>query len=208
MNTQPDVIRKCVWPACLMGLFITGTLSLGCDLLHIHLHRVTWQNVKLLTNMSKSFPLECLQENNTFQSPQEVLAYSQPLLHRDIKGAFYEMSMLAFNIFAQCTFQSTGEEKHLEQIQTGLDQQLQYLEQCLKEEKGNEDKEEMEEDEKRHPGARIPQPSNLELRRYFHRIRSFLKDKQYSHCAWKIVQEEIRRCFYYFQTLIELLRRK
>lgn len=208
MNTQPDVIRKCVWPACLMGLFITGTLSLGCDLLHIHLRRVTWQNVKLLTNMSKSFPLECLRENKAFQLPREVLAYSQPLLHRDIKGAFYEMSMLAFNIFAQCTFQSTGEEKHLEQIQTGLDQQLQYLEQCLKEEKGNEDKEEMEEDEKRHPGARTPQPSNFELRRYFHRIRSFLKDKQYSHCAWKIVQVEIRRCFYYFQTLIELLRRK
>ncbi|XP_059514718.1 interferon kappa [Myotis daubentonii] len=208
MNTQPDVIRKCVWPACLTGLFITGTLSLGCDLLHIHLRRVTWQNVKLLTNMSKPFPLECLRENKAFQLPREVLAHSQPLLHRDIQGAFYEMSMLAFNIFAQPTFQSTGEEKHREQIQTGLDQQLQYLEQCSQEEKGKKDKEEMEEEEKRHSGARTPQPSNLELRRYFHRISSFLKDKQYSHCAWKIVQVEIRRCFYYFQTLIELLRRK
>lgn len=207
MNTKPDVIRKCLWHACLMGLFITGTLSLGCDLLHIHLRRITWQNVKVLTNMSKPFPLECLRENKAFELPQEVLSYTQPLLKRDIKGAFYEMSMLAFSIFTQSTFQSTWEEKHLEQIQTGLDQQLQYLQQCLKE-KEHEDKEEMEEDERRHPGTRIPQPSNLELRRYFHRISSFLQDKQYSHCAWKIVQVEIRRCFYYFQKLIELLRKK
>ncbi|XP_008152293.2 interferon kappa [Eptesicus fuscus] len=208
MKTKSDMIRKCVWPACLMGLFVTGTLSLGCDLLHIHLRRITWQNVKLLTNMSKSFPLECLRENKAFELPQEVLSHTQPLLKRDLQGAFYEMSMLAFTIFTQPTFQPTWEEEHLGQIQTGLDQQLQYLEQCLKEEKGHGDKEEMEEDERRHPGTRIPQPSNLELRRYFHRISSFLRDKQYSHCAWKIVQVEIRRCFYYFQKLIALLRRK
>ncbi|KAM7092854.1 interferon kappa [Molossus nigricans] len=208
MKTKPDVIQKCLWPACLVGLFITGTLSLDCNLLHVYLHRVTWQNLRLLSRMSKSFPVECLRENKAFELPQEVLSYTQPL-KRDIKEVFYEVFMLAFNIFTQPTFQSTWEEKYLEQIQTGLDQQLQYLEQCLKEEgKGNEGNEETEEDETQHPGATVPPLSNLELRRYFHRISSFLKDKKYSHCAWKIVRVEIRRCFYYFQKLTALLRRK
>ncbi|CAK6434101.1 unnamed protein product [Pipistrellus nathusii] len=208
MKSKPEVIRKCVWPACLIGLFITGTLSLGCDLLHIHLRRITWHNVKLLTNMSRSFPLRCLRENRAFELPREVLSHTQPLLKRDIQGAFYEMAMLTFSIFTQPTFLSTWEEEHLEQIQTGLHRQLQYLEQCLQEKQGREDKEEMEEDERGHPGPRTPWPSNLELRRYFHRISTFLQDKQYSHCAWKIVQLEVKRCFYYFQKLIELPRRK
>lgn len=208
MNTKPDVIRKCLWPVCLVGLFLTGVLSLDCNLLHVHLHRVTWQNVRLLSSLSDSFPLECLRENKAFELPQEILSYNQTL-KSDIKEALYELSMLAFNIFTRPTFQSTWEEKRLVQIQTRLDQQAHYLKHCLEEEeKENEDKEEMEEDERKHLGATVPQLDNLELRRYFHRISRFLKDKKYSHCAWEIVRVEIRRCFSYFHKFIVLLRSK
>ncbi|XP_054444077.1 interferon kappa [Pteronotus mesoamericanus] len=207
MNTTPDVIRKCLWPVCLVSLFITGILSVDCTLLHIHLRRVIWQNLRLLSTMSNSFPAECLRERKAFELPQEILSYTQPL-KRGIKEAFYEMSMLAFNIFTPSTFQPTWEEKHLEQIQTGLDQQLQYLEQCLEEEKENEDKKDREEDERKHPGAMMLQLTHLELRRYFHRVVSFLKDKKYSRCAWEIVRVEIRRCFYYFQKFTALLSGK
>ncbi|XP_016075977.1 PREDICTED: interferon kappa [Miniopterus natalensis] len=207
MNTMPDVIRQRLWPACLVGLFFTGTLSLDCDLLHTHLRRVIWQNLRLLSSLSKSFPVECLRENEAFELPQELLSYTQPP-KRDIRETFYEMSMLAFNILAQSTFQSTWEKNHLEQIQIGLDQQLQYLEQCLREEKETEDEGAKEEGDRKHPGMMMPQLSNLELRRYFYRIGSFLKGKKYSRCAWKIVRVEIRRCFYYFQKFIALLRKK
>lgn len=204
MNAQPDVIRKCL---CLVGLFITGTLSVDCNSLHVHLRRVIWKNLRLLSTVSKSFPVACRRENKAFELPQDILPYTQPL-KRGIKEAFYEMSMLAFNIFTPSTFQPTWKEKHLKQIQIGLDKQLQYLEQCLEEEKENEDKKEVKEDEKKHPGAMVLQLNHLELRRYFHRIGSFLKDKKYSHCAWEIVRVEIRRCFYYFQKFTALLRRK
>ncbi|XP_024414185.2 interferon kappa [Desmodus rotundus] len=207
MNTKPKVIRKYLWPACLVGLFITGTLTVDCNLLHIHLRRVIWQNLRLLSTVSDSFPVECLRENKAFELPQDILSYSQPL-KGGIKEAFYEMSMLAFNIFTPSTFQPTWEEKHLKQIQIGLDQQLHYLEQCLEEEKENEDKKEEEEIEKKHPGPMVLRLNYLELRRYFHRIGSFLKDKKYSHCAWEIIRVEIRRCFYYFQKFTVLLRRK
>ncbi|XP_029057412.1 interferon kappa [Monodon monoceros] len=207
MSAEPDVIRKCMWPVCLMGLFVTGILSLDCNLLNVHLRRVTWQNLSLLRRMSKSFPIECLRESKAFELPQEILSHTQPLT-RDIKEAFYEMSRQAFHIFIQDTFKSTWEEKHLRQVQIGLDQQLQYLEQCLEEEEENEDMREVAEDERTQSGTPVPQLSNLELRRYFNRIDRFLKDKKYSHCAWEIVRVEIRRCFYFFHKFTALLRRK
>ncbi|XP_032492091.1 interferon kappa [Phocoena sinus] len=207
MSAEPDVIRKCMWPVCLMGLFVTGILSLDCNLLNVHLRRVTWQNLSLLRRMSKSFPIECLRESKAFELPQEILSHTQPLT-RDIKEAFYEMSRQAFHIFIQDTFKSNWEEKHLRQVQIGLDQQLQYLEQCLEEEEENEDMREVAEDERTQSGTPVPQLSNLELRRYFNRIDRFLKDKKYSHCAWEIVRVEIRRCFYFFHKFTALLRRK
>ncbi|XP_024610465.1 interferon kappa [Neophocaena asiaeorientalis asiaeorientalis] len=207
MSAEPDVIRKCMWPVCLMGLFVTGILSLDCNLLNVHLRRVTWQNLSLLRRMSKSFPIECLKESKAFELPQEILSHTQPLT-RDIKEAFYEMSRQAFHIFIQDTFKSNWEEKHLRQVQIGLDQQLQYLEQCLEEEEENEDMREVAEDERTQSGTPVPQLSNLELRRYFNRIDRFLKDKKYSHCAWEIVRVEIRRCFYFFHKFTALLRRK
>ena len=57
-------------------------------------------------------------------------------------------------------------------------------------------------------GAPVFQLGNLDLRRYFNRIDKFLKDKKHSHCAWEIVRVEIRRCFYFFQKLTALLRRR
>ncbi|KAM9206764.1 interferon kappa [Dugong dugon] len=207
MSTKPDVIQKCLWPACLLGLLITGILSQNCALLNVHLSTVTWQNLKLLSNRSKPFPIECLQEKIAFELPQEILSHTQPM-KRDIKEVFYEISLQVFNVFSQHTCKSAWEEKYLMEIQIGLNQQMEYLEQCLEEEaKESEDMKQME--EKIWSGAREPLLSNLELRRYFNRIGNFLKDKKYSQCAWEIVLVEIRRCvFYYFQKFTPLLRRK
>lgn len=56
--------------------------------------------------------------------------------------------------------------------------------------------------------AMVFQLINLELRNYFYRMNDFLQDKKYSHCTREIVLLEIRRCFYFFQKFIALLRRK
>ncbi|XP_007946331.1 interferon kappa [Orycteropus afer afer] len=206
MSAKPDAIQNCLWPACLVGLLFPSVLSLECGLLNVHLNRVTWQNLRILNKMSDSFPVECLTENKDFELPQKILSYTQPM-NRDIMEAFYEMFSQVFNIFSRHAFKSAWEEKHLKQIQIGLDQQIEYLERCLEEEeKENEDTKQMEEIS--YSGAREPLLSNLELRRYFNRIGNFLKDKKYSHCAWEIVRLEIRKCFYYLQTFTMLLRRK
>lgn len=202
------MIRNCLWPVCLVSLFITGILSLNCNLLNVHLSRVTWQNVRLLNSMSASFPIECLREKKAFHLPQEVLVQTQSV-ERDIKEAFYEISTQVFNIFSQYIAKSSWEEQYLKEIQSGLDQQLQYLEQCLEEEEGgNEDMKEMEYSKNNYSKVMVPLLNNLKLRKYFNRIGTFLKEKKYSHCAWEIVLAEIRRCFYRFTNSTEFLRRK
>ncbi|XP_023400977.2 interferon kappa [Loxodonta africana] len=208
MNAKPDVIRKCFWPICLVGLFLTSVLSQSCDLLYVHLNRVTWQNLKLLSHMSNPFPVECLKEKKAFELPQEILSHTQPV-KRHIEEAFYEISSQVFNIFSQHACKSAWDEKHLKQIQIGLHQQVEYLERCLEEEeKESEDMKQMEE-KISGSGDRETLLNNLKLRRYFNRLGNFLKDKKYSQCAWEIVLVEIRRCvFYYFQKFTTLLRKK
>ncbi|XP_020145185.2 interferon kappa [Microcebus murinus] len=202
---KPDMIQKCLWRALLVGLCITGILCLNCNLLNVHLRRVTWQNLRLLSSMSNSFPEECLRENKAFELPQEILSHTQSL-QGDLKEAFYEMSIQAFNIFSRYIFESTWKQKHLKEIQIRLHQQAEYLKQCLEEEEN--ENEDIKEDEMKHPGARVPQVNILELWRYFNRIVNFLKEKKYSHCAWEIVQVEMRRCLYFLHKFTALLRRK
>lgn len=193
----------CGWPVCLLSLFVTGALSLECNLLYVHLHELIWHNLALLNSMSNWFPMECVRESRAFELPEDILSHTQPQ-KRDIKEALYEISIQAFNIFTRYTFQAPWEEEHLKQIRIGLDQQLQYLEPCLTEgDKENKDVEEVGEGERKHL-----RPNNLELKSYFHRIHRFLRAKKYSRCAGEVVRVEIRRCFYYLQKFTAFLRRK
>ncbi|XP_055973109.1 interferon kappa [Sorex fumeus] len=206
MRANPSIIQMSLWCVYFISLFITGILSLDCNFLHVHLRRMTWQNMRVLNSMSNSFPLECLGEIKAFELPHEI--FSQPQsTKRDITETIYEMVIQAFNIFYQYTYKSSLEERDLDQIQIGLNRKLQYLEYCMEEEKENEILKEKE-DTIRQPGAMVLHPSNLELRRYFKKLNNFLKDKKYSHCAWEIVLVEMRRCFYHLQKFATYLRRK
>ncbi|XP_062062744.1 interferon kappa [Lepus europaeus] len=198
----PDMIQKCWWLAFLMGLFIIGFQALDCDFLNVNLNRVIWKNMKLLRNVSHSFPIGCLREIKDFELPQEILSHTQ-MEKRDIKEAWYEISTQAFYIFMEHAFQPTWEEKHLTQILNGLYEQVAYLEQCLK-----EDIHETNEEEMKHSGTGGFLLNNLELRKYFYRMNNFLEDKKYSHCAWEIVRVEITRCFSFFYRFTAFLRRR
>ncbi|XP_075416124.1 interferon kappa [Tenrec ecaudatus] len=208
MSATSDLIQKCVWPTCLVGLFITRILPLECDLLNAHSSRVTRQNLRLLNTLSNPFPVECLRERRAFTLPAEILSHTQ-LQRRHIKKVLYEIFIQIFNIFSQCNFTSVWEEKYVTQIQIGLYQQLDYLEECLEEEeKENEATKETEGDSNDSGAREALGVSNLKLRSYFNRIGNFLKDKKYSYCAWEIIRVEIRRCLFSFQKLTIRLRRK
>lgn len=193
-----------------MGLSITGILSLDCNLLNVRLRRVTWKNLRL-RRMSNSFPIECLQESKAFELPQEILSHSQPL-KRNIKEAFYEMSRQAFHIFTQDTFKPTWEETHLSKSRSDLITSCSTRSNAWKkrrmEMKTQERGKRLSQPERRPSGAPVLQPGNLEPRRHFNRTHRFLKDKKRNPYAWEIVRMGIRRCFYFFQKLTALLRKR
>ncbi|XP_007531763.1 interferon kappa [Erinaceus europaeus] len=199
MSARPDLIRKCLWSSCLVYLFLTGIHSLDCSFLNIQLRRVTGQNARLMSSMKGPLRQECLKDINNFELPEEIFLCNQSKKW-NIKVNFYEIYANAFRIFSQYTVKYSWEEECMQQILMELNLQLESLEQCLKEEKEN--------DEIKHTEAKFPWKENLKLKRYFFRIQSYLRDKKYSDCAWKIVFVEIGRCFYHSLKLTRLSRKK
>ena len=77
----------------------------------------------------------------------------------------------------------------------GLDQQLEDLDTCLR--------------EGRTPKQTLlgSEDSRLTVKSYFQRISVYLKEKEYSRCAWEVVSVEIRRCLVFANELIGKLRK-
>ena len=82
----------------------------------------------------------------------------------------------------------------LEQLRTGLHQQLDDLDACLGQVMGEED------------SALGRMGHTLAMKRYFHGIHVYLRKKEYSDCAWEIVRLEIMRSFSSSTSLQERLR--
>ncbi|XP_020828678.1 interferon kappa [Phascolarctos cinereus] len=197
-------IQKCLKSAYFF-LLVISVSSLDCNLLYSYLRNVNWEAMILLSKMNKEFPRKCLSIRMDFEFSQELLPPDQSL--KDVKIVIYEMSQHIFNIFSQNYPPHTWEVENIQKIQIGLDQQIEYLQKCLEEdEKEKEELEKEVEDEISYSGLAILQLNNLELKRYFKTIGSFLKEKKYSHCAWEIVRLEMRRCFYILQKLISQLK--
>uniref|UniRef100_A0A8C5WWI7 Uncharacterized protein n=1 Tax=Laticauda laticaudata TaxID=8630 RepID=A0A8C5WWI7_LATLA len=66
----------------------------------------------------------------------------------------------------------------------GLDQQIKRLETCKMQ-------------------TQKLQLTRLRVKRYFQELNDFLKNKQYSSCAWEIVQIQLRECFLLIHQLIQ-----
>ena len=49
--------------------------------------------------------------------------------------------------------------------------------------------------------------SRLAVKSYFQRTSVYLKEKEYSRCAWEFVSVEIRRCLVFASMLIRKLRK-
>uniref|UniRef100_A0A8C0ZWP2 Interferon kappa n=1 Tax=Castor canadensis TaxID=51338 RepID=A0A8C0ZWP2_CASCN len=198
MSTKVDMTPKYLWLFFFVGLFITPILSQDCVLLN-----KTHVDIIGLIYMSNSFPGECLREIKAFDLPKENELY--PHVKRYMMETFYAISTEALNIFNQHSFTSTWEEKYLTHIKRRLSKQVKYLKQCLqKEKRENQHMKEMKEDEMKQSAARAFLQVTQELKSYFGRIKNYLKEKKYNHCAWKIVQVEIRRCFAFFWDLNNL----
>ena len=166
--------------------------SLGCDLSQNHV-LVGRQNLRLLGQMRRLSPRFCLQDRKDFAFPQEMVEGGQ-LQESQAISVLHEMLQQTFNLFHTERSSAAWDTTLLEQLRTGLHQQLDDLDACLGQVMGEED------------SALGRMGPTLDVKKYFHGIHVYLKEKEYSNCAWEIVRLEIMRFFSSSANLQERLR--
>ena len=153
--------------------------SLGCDLSQNHV-LVGRKNLRLLGEMRRISPRFCLQDRKDFAFPQEMVEGGQ-LQEAQAISVLHEMLQQSFNLFHTERASAAWDTTLLEQLRTGLHQQLDDLDACLGQVMGEED------------SALGRTGPTLAVKRYFQGIHVYLQEKEYSDCAWEIVRVEMMR---------------
>ncbi|KFO19381.1 interferon alpha-4 [Fukomys damarensis] len=173
------------WPfsvlVALVALTIMSSCSLGCDLPQTH-SQGNERALTLLQQMRRISTFSCLKDREDFGFPRQEFDGKRIQKARAI-SVLHEMTSQTFRLFSTEDSSAAWNNNLLDTFCTGLHQQLSDLEACLTQEVGLEEVPVLHED------------SRLALRRYFHRITLYLKEKQYSLCAWEVVRAEIMRSF-------------
>ncbi|CAK6434077.1 unnamed protein product [Pipistrellus nathusii] len=168
--------------------------ALGCDPPQDHV-LLSRENLVLLSQMSTISPLFCLKDRQHFRFPRAAVdggqaqkAQALSVLHQMLQ----QISDLLSTENASVPWNTTL----VDQLRTGLHRQLEALDTCWTGEMGEEG-----------PALAMQGPA-LALKRYFQGIRVYLKEKQYSDCAWEVVRVEILRSFSSTIAFQERLRNK
>ncbi|KAM9138375.1 interferon beta-like [Pangshura tecta] len=176
---------RCLLHVCLMLLFSTEISAQLCTMLHFQQNKVNKESLELLQKMSGNFPSQCINERAAFKPTQDVVQL--PVSQKEnAMVAIQQILQEIFNIFSKNLTQSAWEETSIVRFQNGLYLQIQRLEACLRAH--------MEK------GLTKPESEDLQLtsrrvKQYFQGIDVFLKEKQYSLCAWEIIRMEMPRGF-------------
>ncbi|XP_040091833.1 interferon omega-1-like, partial [Oryx dammah] len=125
-----------------------------------------------------SFSLSCLGYRKDCRFPQAQVSGSQ-LQEAQAFAVLHEMLQQSFSLFHTERSSAAWDTTLLEQLRTGLHQQLDDLDACLGQVMGEEDSV---------LGRMGP---TLAMKRYFQGIRVYLQEKGYSDCAWETVRVEI-----------------
>ncbi|KAM7240898.1 hypothetical protein CapIbe_007470 [Capra ibex] len=167
--------------------------SLGCDLSQNHM-LVGRKNLRLLGQMRRLSPRFCLQDRKDFAFPQEMVEGGQ-LQEAQAISVLHEMLQQSFNLFHTESSSAAWDTTLLEQLRTGLHQQLDDLDACLGQVMGEED------------SALGRTGPTLAVKRYFQGIHVYLQEKGYSDCAWEILRVEMMRALSSSTSLQERLRK-
>ncbi|XP_009956751.1 PREDICTED: interferon beta-like [Leptosomus discolor] len=140
--------------------------------------------------MGGYFSQQCLSETNDFRFPKEITKVTQ----KNVTMIIYEFLQQIFQLFSKNLPVGAWNTSKTEKFQNGIHQQIEELEICLSEERSKA---------RNSFRTRILKSTTLSVKKYFQRITSFLKDKQYSHCSWEAVRMELRTCLIIFDSLMK-----
>ncbi|CAM5155742.1 unnamed protein product [Natator depressus] len=188
------MIRRTLLQCCLVLLFSREISCLDCNRLHVLQTRMNSESLERLEKMGGNFPFQCLNERTAFK-PRDI--FKLQLSHQEnAKVAIQQVLQELFHIFNNNLTQAAWNGTSIKEFQNGLHQQIEKLETCLSAEM---------EKEVTYPGNENLLLTSLKLKRFFQTIEDFLKEKQYSRCAWEIIRVEISRCFLMLDKLTKRL---
>ncbi|XP_044935635.1 interferon alpha-1/2-like [Mustela putorius furo] len=171
---------SCSFLVALVVLSCHSLDSLGCDLPQDHglLH---WRALMLLRQMRRLSASSCDNYTNDFGFPQEAFNNKQ-LQKAQALSVIHVTNQKTFHLFCTEASPAPWNTTLLEELCSGLSEQLGHLEACPLLEAG--------------VGELPLVNGDSILRNYFQRISLYLQEKQYSPCAWEMVRAEIMKPLY------------
>uniref|UniRef100_A0A286XXD5 Interferon alpha-17-like n=1 Tax=Cavia porcellus TaxID=10141 RepID=A0A286XXD5_CAVPO len=165
----------------LVMLLCSSTFSLACNLPQTHSQGNRNASI-LLGQMRRLSTFSCLKHRQDFGLAQLDFDGKQ-VQKTQALSVLQEMITQTLILFKSQNSSAAWNQSLLDSFCTGLYEQLNDLEACLTQETGLKEPLLMHEDYR------------LVVRKYFHRIAVYLKEKSYSPCAWEVVRAEIDRSF-------------
>ncbi|XP_032707049.1 interferon alpha-1/2-like, partial [Lontra canadensis] len=170
-------------PSCFLVVLVVlsclSLISLGCDLPQEH-GLMHWRALMLLRHMRTLSASSCDKyANDCF--PQEVFD-GKKLQKAQALSVVHVTNQKTFHLFCTEASPAPWNTTLLEELCSGLSEQLGHLEACPLQE------------------VRVGETPLVNgdsiLRNYFQRISLYLQEKQYSPCAWEMVRAEIMKPLY------------
>ncbi|KAH0513356.1 Interferon alpha-12 [Microtus ochrogaster] len=156
-----------------------STCSLGCNLPQTH-HLRNKDILTILKQMRRLSPLSCLKDRKDFAFPLENVT-AQQIQKAQAIPVLQELTQQVLILFSSKDSSAAWETTLLDTFCTGLHQQLKDLQACLMQQVGVQEAPLSQED------------SLVAVRKYFHRITVYLREKKHSPCAWEVVRAEVWR---------------
>ncbi|XP_028629195.1 interferon alpha-7-like [Grammomys surdaster] len=171
--------RPCAFLMALLVMSYCLTSCLGCDLSQNHNLR-NKRILRLLAQMRRLSPVSCLKDRKDFGFPLEKVDAQQMQKAKAIP-VLRELTQQILNIFTSKEASAAWNATLLDSFCNNLHQQLNVLQGCLMQQVGVQE-----------PLLTL-EDSLLAVRKYFHRITVYLREKKHSPCAWEVVRAEVWR---------------
>ncbi|XP_062893862.1 interferon alpha-21-like [Mobula hypostoma] len=164
-----------VWRVCSVWLFLTVTLTLGCERLRL-LQFLNTDTLGKLDEMGGRLPQQCATERLSLKTkPLDLVKLSEQVHAQERIWIVHQTLHHLRRIYSLNLSSVTWVQSSVEHFRLLLDRQLKELDVCV-----------------RKPGSESKPRKNAAILKYFRKLRKFLKKKGFSECAWEITRAETR----------------
>ncbi|XP_059812696.1 interferon a3-like [Hypanus sabinus] len=161
-----------VWRVCSVWLLLTVTLTLGCERLQL-LQVLNTETLGKSSEMGGPFLWHCVTERLSLKS--KPLKLVKRIETQEGINIVHQTLQQITKVYSMNLDSVTWSRNKVEHFRLLLDRQLSKLEACI-----------------RKPSSKSRSKGKGKIRKYFKKLRTFLKQKQFNTCAWEITKAETR----------------